>query len=91
MSQKSALTFANITSNDSAVVSPFWTKPATKNSKVKSVFKIVWKWLKLLIFGFFMLMGLWGCFQSMGDNTVGTDVNIGSGLEFGFRFGTSGN
>ncbi len=91
MSQKSALNFKLNTENSSNVASPFWTKPETKKSKAKKVLKFIWKWSKLLLFAFFMLMGLWGCFQSMADNTVSTDVNIGSGLEFGFNFGTTGN
>ena len=91
MSQKSALNFKLNTENSSNVASPFWTKPETKKSKAKKILKFIWKWSKLLLFAFFMLMGLWGCFQSMGDNTVSTDVNIGSGLEFGFNFGTTGN
>lgn len=91
MSQKSALNFKLNTENSSNVASPFWTKPETKKSKAKKVLKFIWKWSKLLLFAFFMLMGLWGCFQNMVDNTVSTDVNIGSGLEFGFNFGTTGN
>lgn len=93
MSQKTALSFKNLNQNSSSnsSASPFWSKPQTKKSKAKSIFKMIWKWFKILLFAFFMLMGLWGCFQSMGDNTVATVVNIGSGLEFGFDFGKTGN
>ena len=93
MSQKSALSFKNFNKSNSNTdtISPFWSKPETKASKAKTIIKIIWKWTKILIFAFFMLMGLWGCFQSMVDNTVTTSTSIGSGLEFGFDFGTKGN
>ncbi len=93
MSQKTALSFKNFNQNSSSIntASPFWSKPQTKKNKAKNIFKGIWKWFKMLLFAFFMLMGLWGCFQTMADNTVATDVNIGSGLEFGFDFGHTGN
>lgn len=93
MSNNTALSFKRISTNstDSNQASPFWSKPKTKSSNFKKYFKIIFKWIKFLIFAFFMLMGLWGCFQSMWDSQISTNVNIGAGLEFGFNFGTSGN
>jgi YidC/Oxa1 family membrane protein insertase len=38
-----------------------------------------------------MVMGLWGCFQTMWDGSVSTNNTIGSGLEFGFPFGQTGD
>ena len=38
-----------------------------------------------------MLMGLWGCFQTMVDPTVAQNSSIGQGLEFGFPFSTTGD
>lgn len=93
MSQKSALSFKNLNTvnSDNNIASPFWSKPQSKANKAKKIFKNIWKWLKIFIFAFFMLMGLWGCFQTMVDNNVSINTNIGAGLEFGFDFGTTGN
>ncbi len=38
-----------------------------------------------------MLMGLWGCFQTMFDPTVAQNATIGHGLEFGFPFASTGD
>jgi len=71
--------------------SPFWTKPETKGSKTKAVFKQIFKWTKLAIFLFFMVIGLWGCTQSMWDSSISSDPTIGQGLEFGYDPGTTGD
>ncbi|MDR2567748.1 MAG: membrane protein insertase YidC [Mycoplasmataceae bacterium] len=71
--------------------SPFWVKPTTGSSKAKKVFKQIWKWTKLGIFAFFMLMGLWGCFQYSFDTNIHTSSNLGEGFEFGFAYGTTGD
>ncbi|MBP5256839.1 MAG: membrane protein insertase YidC [Mycoplasma sp.] len=71
--------------------SPFWVKPKNKFSKTKTIFRQIWKWSKILILLFFFVIGLWGCFQTSFDPKVSTNTNIGSGLEFGFVFGTTGN
>ncbi len=92
MSKKPAISFKQLnTSSSSAPGTPFWVKPKTKTNKTYDVLKFIWKWLKMLIFLFFMLMGLWGCFQSMWDPTIATNSEIGQGLEFGFNYGTTGN
>ena len=43
MSQKTALSFKNLNANSSSnnVASPFWSKPQTKRSKAKAIFKII--------------------------------------------------
>lgn len=93
MGTKSALSFANLNTIDTSATSgsPFWVKPKSKANTAGKVFKLMWKWFKLAIFAFFMLMGLWGCFQSMWDPTIATQTALGQGLEFGFPFGTTGN
>ncbi len=80
---------------DSFVASPLWAQakdPAReKKDKVIKIFKIIFKWIKLTLYAFLFLMGLWGCFQSMAETELRTDVALGSGLEFGFAFGTTGD
>lgn len=38
-----------------------------------------------------MLMGLWGCFQTMIEPEVAQNSALGQGLEFGFAFGKTGD
>ncbi|MDR0740035.1 MAG: membrane protein insertase YidC [Mycoplasmataceae bacterium] len=45
----------------------------------------------MAIFAFMMIMGLWGCFQTMWDGSVSTNATVGSGLEFGYYFGKTGD
>ena len=93
MGNKSALHISDIKTDDSVNTegSPFWVgKQSTKN-KSKKVLKMIWKWTKIAIFLFMMLMGLWGCFQSMFDKTIAQNSTIGVGLEFGFPFGKTGD
>lgn len=93
MSQKPAFSFNSLKSSDSsnAISSPFWVKPKSKTSKTKEIFKQIFKWTKVLLLLFFFVMGLWGCFQSSFDPLVASSTTIGSGLEFGFVFGTTGD
>ena len=75
----------------SDVSSPFWVKPKSNFSKARAIFKQIWKWAKIVILLFFFVMGLWGCFQTTFDTKVASSTTIGSGLEFGFIFGTTGD
>lgn len=81
--------------NDNFIVSPLWSQVANpqkeKKDKVIKVLKIILKFTKLFVYAFLFLMGLWGCFQTMVDPTVKTSTTIGSGMEFGFPFGTTGD
>lgn len=81
--------------NDNFIVSPLWSQAANpqkeKKDKVIKVLKIILKFTKLFVYAFLFLMGLWGCFQTMVDPTVKTSTTIGSGMEFGFPFGTTGD
>ncbi|MDR3257395.1 MAG: membrane protein insertase YidC [Mycoplasmataceae bacterium] len=90
MSTKPAFSFSS-SSNGNVTASPFWVKPAGKAGTAKKVWKQIWKWGKLAVFAFFMIMGLWGCFQTMWDGSVATNSSIGAGLEFGFPFGKTGD
>ena len=94
MGNKSALNISdfNTIENSAAQTSaPFWEKSKGKKVTAKKVWQQIWKWTKIAIFLFMMLMGLWGCFQSMFDPAVAQNSAIGVGLEFGFPFGTTGD
>lgn len=94
MGNKSALNisdFNTIENNAAQTSAPFWEKSKGKKTTAKKVWKQIWRWTKIAIFLFMMLMGLWGCFQSMFDPTVAQNSAIGVGLEFGFPFGTTGD
>ena len=94
MGSKTALSVKKLNTVDNATPvsgSPFWVKPKTKNDTWKKVLKIFLKWFKMAIFLFMMVIGLWGCFQSMWDPTVATNSSLGNGLEFGFLYGTTGD
>ena len=57
--------------------------------KLRKTYSITIKISKVLIYSFLLLMGLWGCFQTMIEPEVKTSLDIGSGLEFGFLTGTT--
>lgn len=93
MSNQPAFNYSSLKqkTETSDVSSPFWVKPKSNFSKVKAIFKQIWKWAKIAILLFFFVMGLWGCFQTTFDTKVASSTTIGSGLEFGFIFGTTGD
>ena len=93
MGNKSALHISDIKSDAaSSAGSPFWApKNAKKKITAKKVFKQIWRWTKIAIFLFMMLMGLWGCFQSMWDPRIAQNSTLGAGMEYGFAFGTTGD
>lgn len=93
MGNKSALKYSNIKANDTTASagSPFWTSKGASKSLFKKIMKQVWKWTKIAIFLFMMLMGLWGCFQTMIEPEVAQNTALGQGLEFGFPFATKGD
>jgi len=94
MGNKSALNISDFNTIDSSVTTtsaPFWEAKKAPKNKAKAVFKQIWKWTKIAIFLFMMVMGLWGCFQTMVDPNVAQNSSIGVGLEFGFPFGTTGD
>lgn len=94
MGNNTALKYSSINGNDPAASagSPFWSnKKSSKQITTKKVFQQIWKWTKIAIFLFMMLMGLWGCFQSMIEKTVAQNSAIGQGLEFGFPFAQTGD
>jgi len=93
MGNKSALHISDIRSEETTTSgSPFWAaKNKDKKATFKNVMKQIWKWTKIAIFLFMMLMGLWGCFQSMFDPTIAQNSAVGVGLGFGFPFAKTGD
>ena len=93
MSNQPAFNYSSLKpkTETSDVSSPFWVKPKSNFSKARAIFKQIWKWAKVVILLFFFVMGLWGCFQTTFDTKVASSTTIGSGLEFGFIFGTTGD
>ena len=93
MSNQPAFNYSSLKqkTETSDVSSPFWVKPKSNFSKARAIFKQIWKWAKIAILLFFFVMGLWGCFQTTFDTKVASSTTIGSGLEFGFIFGTTGD
>lgn len=81
--------------SDMFVATPLWAQsadPAAKRKdRAKRIWKHVLKWTKLLVFLFLLVMGLWGCFQTMFESQTKTNTSIGLGMEFGFSFGTTGD
>ena len=81
--------------SDNFVATPLWAQsvdPSTKRKKqTKKIAGLILKWVKLIVYCFLFLMGLWGCFQTMIESQTKTDVAIGQGMEFGYLFGTTGD
>lgn len=76
---------SNNTENTS-FFNPFWVDKSNNDSKkkAKKIFSIILKWLKVLLYAFLLLMGLWGCFQTMIEPETKTSTVLGQGLEFGY-------
>lgn len=68
-----------------------WSNVETNKGKANfnKIFKFFMKGLKILSYAFLLLMGLWGCFQTMVEPEVKTQLAIGSGLEFGYLTGVT--
>lgn len=60
-------------------------------AKWKKYLKLVWKFVKILLYIFLFAMGLYGCGQSMFQYDVATSTNMGNGLEIGFNPGETGD
>lgn len=74
---------------------PFWSA-AVVNEKnglknLKKAWGIIFKVLKVAIFIFLTIIGLWGCTQTLAQPWTGTNQLLGSGLEIGYNFGTTGD
>lgn len=80
---------------DSYVASPLWAQAKDpvreRKDKTVKILKLILKWVKLIVYAFLFLMGMWGCFQTMIEPELRTNVIIGSGMEFGFPIGTTGD
>lgn len=74
---------------------PRWTVGSSPNYKKKQkalkATKVVFKAIKLILYSFLFLMGLWGCFQTFIDSEVRTETFLGRGFEIGFSYGTTGD
>lgn len=83
------------TNVQSFVATPFWTSQndpkSHRKNEAKKILKIILKWLKIIIYAFLTLMGLWGCFQTMIEPETRTNVLLGQGMEFGYLWGTTGD
>lgn len=81
--------------NDSYIASPLWAQAKDpvreKKDKTIKILKLILKWVKLVVYAFLFLMGMWGCFQTMIQPELRTNVIIGNGMEFGFPVGTTGD
>ena len=81
------------TTEQTSFFNPFWVDSSSKKDpkgEIKKVCKIIWKILKLLLYAFLFLMGLWGCFQSMAEPETRINTTPGLGMEFGWLPGTEG-
>lgn len=65
---------------------PFWVDKPNNDpkKKFKKIYKIIIRWLKIIVYAFLLLMGLWGCFQTMIEPETKTSILTGQGLEFGY-------
>lgn len=83
------------TNSNSFIATPFWKSQNdngfVKKSLAKKILKISLKWLKIIIYAFLSLMGLWGCFQTSIEPETKTSVILGQGMEFGYIWGTTGD
>lgn len=92
MANKSALNFSYVKEKSVLTSTPALVDKKPKAKQITLlILKQSWKWFKILLFVFLMVMGLWGCFQSMWDPNITTNSNVGSGLEFGYVYGTTGD
>lgn len=77
-----------------ALVSAFWSDEQGKNKKItlaKKISKLVWRFTKLAIFLFLVVLGLWGCVSLYSEPSVMESTNIGQGFEFGLPYSYTGN
>lgn len=79
----------------SKTFNPFWSASVVNENKYKEPLKkaslILYKFLKIAIFLFLTVVGLWGCTQQFAESWVGTSPRLGSGLEIGYNYGTTGD
>lgn len=69
-----------------AIVSAFWSEAKGKNKNIilaKKISKLIWRFTKLAIFLFLIVLGLWGCVSLYANPSVLESTIIGQGFEFG--------
>ena len=78
---------------ENAIVSAFWSDAKGKNKSVilaKKISKLIWRFTKLAIFLFLIVLGLWGCVSLYSEPSVLESTNIGQGFEFGLPYTYTG-
>ncbi|WP_036498941.1 membrane protein insertase YidC [[Mycoplasma] testudinis] len=74
---------------------PFWSASVANENKYKEPLKkagaLIFKFFKICIYLFLTVVGLWGCTQIFAEPWVGTNPTLGTGLEIGFNYGTTGD
>lgn len=71
---------------DNAIVSAFWSETKGKSKNIilaKKIGKLIWRFTKLGIFLFLIVLGLWGCVSLYSDPAVLESTISGQGFEFG--------
>ena len=74
---------------ENAIVSAFWSDAKGKNKSIiltKKIGKLIWRFTKLAIFLFLIVLGLWGCVSLYSEPSVLESTNIGQGFEFGLPY-----
>lgn len=77
------------------VFNPFWSASVANEKKNTEALKkaglYIFKFLKIAIFLFLTVVGLWGCTQILAEPWTGTSPTLGAGLEIGYTYGTTGD
>ena len=71
---------------EKSIVSAFWSDEQGKNKQIimtKKVAKLIWRFVKIAIYLFMIVLGLWGCVSLYAQPAILESTNIGQGFEFG--------
>lgn len=78
---------------ENRIASAFWSESQAKNKNsilAKKILKLVWRFTKLAIYSFLIVLGLWGCVSLYSEQTVLESTMIGQGFEFGLPYTYAG-
>ena len=74
---------------------PFWSAASINENKTKKHLKKGVRWflqfLKIAVYLFLTVIGLWGCTETFAQSWIATSPNVGIGLEIGYNYGTTGD
>lgn len=75
---------------------PFWNVATLKersriDPNLKKALSYLWKFLKICVFLFLTVIGLWGCTQTYSEPWTVSNPRIGVGLEIGYNYGVTGD